>query len=92
MSRKRRRRGPWFSIYGRIPSAGYALCATAHGKRDAVRKLSFLLENHPDVTFVEILRYQSASQTEQEIRDAVGCPPDGAGAPAKFGSAKGLLH
>ena len=90
-ARKRNRRGQWFQIIGYTPCADGALCAMARGKRDAVRKISFLLENHPKVTFVEILRYRSQWQSEQEIRDAVSRKPV-ANAPPKLGPDGCLLH
>jgi hypothetical protein len=70
--KRRRRRGPFFWIYGHLPNSEHLLSGWACGHRQLLRKISQLFEQEPKVIFVEILRYRSMQQSEQEIRDAVG--------------------
>ncbi len=92
---KRRQRRQWFTITGYMPNADHVLSTVANSKREAVSQISFLLENHPKVTFVEILRYRSEWQSEQEIREAVGHSlrsHDVGDTSPKFGPDGSLLH
>jgi hypothetical protein len=68
---KRKRRAPWITIYGHIPGADHVLCAIVRGESDAVSSLGILLDD-PAVTFIEVLRYRSLTQSEAEIRNVSG--------------------
>ena len=73
MKPKRRKREPFFEIYGHLPNAEIGLHGFARGRRQLARKIAQLFEQEPKVTFVEILRYRSMRQSEAETRKATGC-------------------
>jgi hypothetical protein len=70
-ARARRPRMPDFCIYGFVPGSDQVLCAMPRGHSEAARSLEQLLKNSK-VSFVEVLRFGRWTDTEEEIRNAVG--------------------
>jgi hypothetical protein len=61
-----------FSIYGFEPNASEVLVGCAQSNREAGQMLRALLDDHPKVTFVEIMRFRNLSESENSVRKAVG--------------------
>jgi hypothetical protein len=67
-----KRRQRHFTIYGFEPNKTEVMVGYGQGDREAGQMLQRLLDDHPKVTFVEIMRSRNLSESENSGRKAVG--------------------
>jgi hypothetical protein len=72
MKKAKRQKCAFFHITGFRPKSDHALVGYARSNREIGCRLAQLFEQHPEVAYVEILRFRSWTDTEQKIRDDVG--------------------